>query len=147
MLKGIGLLMSFALLSASNSGYACSCQQLSDDFFETVAKHTQRISRGHWSEEQNLTIVVGKVLRHQTAEGSRRPTEMVVEVSHVLQGDVPTSRIKVEGDNGAQCRPYVEMFPVGASYTFAISHDDSPDKAFYLSNCGKYWLETRRMAE
>ena len=63
---------------------------------------------------------------------------MSVEVDGVLQGRLTSAKLRVEGDDGHLCRPYVSRFPVGTRWVFALNRlrDDSQD--YYVSVCGFY---------
>jgi len=74
---------------------------------------------------------------------------MEVKVLEVLKGKESRKNIRIWGDNGAQCRPYVSGFPQGTEWVFAIRRirQDSaaPDLEkrgdYDLSVCGGYWLQ------
>ena len=82
-------------------------------------------------------IVRGKVLAHfDRSRGVNRA--MDVEVYEVLKGSLKGRRVRIWGDDGAQCRPYVAGFPVGTEWIFAVSRRrGEPDYA--ISVCGEYW--------
>jgi hypothetical protein len=73
---------------------------------------------------------------------------MDVEVTEVLKGaNVPT-QLRIWGDNGALCRPYVSGFPRGTEWILAIrplegsrEHDVPRVGDFYIPGCGAYWLK------
>jgi hypothetical protein len=67
---------------------------------------------------------------------------MDVEVLEVLKGSAKGKRIRIWGDNGAQCRPYVSAFPVQTEWFFAITElrEDGPGNGDYvISVCGEFW--------
>jgi hypothetical protein len=69
---------------------------------------------------------------------------MDVEVQEVFQGVASAGRIRIWGDNGAQCRPYVKGFPVQTEWIFAISKltgegDSRGD--YFINGCGEYWAK------
>ena len=80
-------------------------------------------------------IVRAKVLRHfdRSREVDRA---MEVEVIEVLKGSARARRIRIWGDDGGQCRPYVSGFKVGTEWIFAVNRlkDD-----YAISVCGEYW--------
>jgi len=67
---------------------------------------------------------------------------MDVEVLEVFKGSAKGKRIRIRGDNGAQCRPYVMAFPVQTEWFFAITElrGDDPGKGdYFISVCGEFW--------
>ena len=71
---------------------------------------------------------------------------MEVAVLDVLKGDRARPLIKVWGDNGALCRPYVSTFPIGTRWIFALHHErdhrerDVRSRDYVISGCGAFWL-------
>ena len=67
---------------------------------------------------------------------------MDVEVLEVLKGTTRASKMRIWGDNGAQCRPYVSGFPLESEWIFAIrtltGGQGSPGD-YMISVCGEYW--------
>jgi hypothetical protein len=73
---------------------------------------------------------------------------MDVEVVEVWKGGAVARRIRIWGDNGALCRPYVSGFPRGTEWLLAIrplggsrEHDAHRSGEFYIPGCGAYWLK------
>jgi hypothetical protein len=67
---------------------------------------------------------------------------MDVEVQEVFKGATKASRLRIWGDNGAQCRPYVSGFPVETEWIFAISKltgERGRDGDYFIGGCGEYW--------
>ena len=58
-------------------------------------------------------IVLGEVRSHHK-------NSMEVEVLEVLKGNEERKRIRIWGDTGALCRPYVSAFPVGTTWLLAV---------------------------
>ena len=68
---------------------------------------------------------------------------MDVDVLEIFKG-AAKSRIRIWGDNGAQCRPYVRAFPLNTEWILAISKskgDDSAPGDYVISVCGEYWAK------
>ena len=81
-------------------------------------------------------IVRAKVLRHfDRSRGVDRAME--VEVFEVLKGSARGRRLRIWGDDGGQCRPYVNGFAVGTEWIFAVNRLRGGDYA--ISVCGEYW--------
>jgi hypothetical protein len=128
-----------ALLTAQNLAMACTCSWRGP--FAKVALGQE-------------LVVYGEVLDYYKHS-------MEVKVLEVLRGKEDRGTIRIWGDNGALCRPYVESFPIGTRWLFAVSSlpkdmvDDqspslwsrlfsSPSKRDYvISICGDFWLAIR----
>jgi hypothetical protein len=94
-------------------------------------------------------VVLGRVVDH-------RGNSMGVRVIEGIKGNAGGRTIRVWGDNGALCRPYVSSFPVGSTWILAVSPTASPEgawwtrfltgrreRAYAISICGDFWLEVR----
>jgi hypothetical protein len=125
-------------LSASQESKACSCTSLGDDFFTTVSLHNQHVADGDWPQSAELTIITGEVVGHLSLRPGPTATEMVVAVTHVIQGEEVGDYMIIEGDNGIQCRPYVSNFPIGEKFILAVNPIDSDQSDAYISVCGVY---------
>lgn len=67
---------------------------------------------------------------------------MDVAVVEVLKGGEDRREIRVWGDSGALCRPYVTAFPRGTRWIFALKREPGT-RDYIISVCGEYWLEVR----
>ena len=94
----------------------------------------------------------GAVVRARVVDyhGRNRKVDLAmdVEIMEVLKGGALPRRIRIWGDNGALCRPYVSGFPRGTEWIFAIrplagsrEYDAHHARDFYLPGCGAYWLK------
>jgi hypothetical protein len=100
-------------------------------------------------------IILGEVL-------SYHKNSMEVQVIEVIKGTERRNTIRIWGDNGALCRPYVSLFPIGTTWLFAISAlptktvgeqlktgsekgfiSSSGNKEYAISVCGEFWLKVR----
>jgi len=100
-------------------------------------------------------IILGEVL-------SYHKNSMDVQVIEVIKGTEDRTTIKIWGDNGALCRPYVTHFPIGTTWLLAISAlptktvgeqlrfsseegfiSSSDNKEYAISVCGEFWLKVR----
>lgn len=79
-------------------------------------------------------IVRARVLEHGDFLDRRLATSMTVEVQQVLKGEMRGRRMKVWGDPGNLCRPYISKFPVGTQWLLALREDGA------ISICGVHWL-------
>jgi hypothetical protein len=118
----IGCLAASSYVGSSRVALACSCGWAGG--FLKVAGNTQ-------------LIVTAKVLSYDK-------NSMHLQVLRTLKGSAASS-IRVFGDNGAQCRPYVTTFPIGTTWVFAVSGQRAPEAGeaaphYQISICGRYYL-------
>lgn len=132
--------LTLGIFGLTRSAHACTCMPLGDDFFETVHLHNEKIQSGEWPKELALTVITAEVKEHRKKE-EPFPTEMVLEVSDVIQGELSQKSVVVEGDNGALCRPYVASFPIGKRFILALNQENG---IRYISICGQYAKEITR---
>ncbi len=96
-------------------------------------------------------IVMANIVEYSEERKPYPKLSMIVEIVETF-GALPDlnmkKRIRVYGDDGEQCRPYVEQFPIGSTWVlslnqagggFAGRNESSTD--FALSGCGTDWLE------
>lgn len=125
-------------LSFPSGAVACSCTWGGP--FSKVALH-------------KAVIILGQVL-------SYHKNSMDVRVIEVIKGTEDRTTIRIWGDNGALCRPYVTHFPIGTTWLLAISAlptktvdeqlksgseggfiSSSGNKEYAISVCGEFWLK------
>jgi len=106
---------------------ACSCMWVGP--FLKVAPRTHLIVRAKVANY------------HGESRGVR--LAMDVEVSEVFKGDAPAKTIRIWGDNGAMCRPYVSGFPVQTEWIFAVNPLAGRPGEYFISICGEYWLKAQ----
>jgi hypothetical protein len=83
-------------------------------------------------------VVRGKVLSYQS-------NSMEVEVREVFKGATQPAKIRIWGDNGMQCRPYVTQFPIGTEWVFAVSKEaGTPASDYVISVCGDFWVRAEK---
>ena len=68
---------------------------------------------------------------------------MTIEVIHVIKGKYSDKTLKILGDPGHLCRPYVtsEGFPIGEHFLFALPASEKNPQA--LSVCGEYYIHKK----
>jgi hypothetical protein len=86
-------------------------------------------------------IVRAKVLAYH---GKSRDVDLAmdVQVLEVLKGTTPSRKIRIWGDDGVMCRPYVKNFPLQTEWVFAIrklTGEGSAAGDYFISVCGEYW--------
>jgi hypothetical protein len=93
-------------------------------------------------------LIRAKVLSyHGNGKYSKLPLAMDVELHEVLRGDVPEgTSLRIWGDDGHLCRPYVTRFPIGSEWILALNGPGSKpgmSPGPSISACGEYWLEVK----
>jgi hypothetical protein len=70
---------------------------------------------------------------------------MDVRVDEVLRGRLQSKTIRIWGDDGALCRPYVSRFARNTEWIFAIYRNERESKQDYqISVCGEFWLRVEK---
>jgi hypothetical protein len=118
---GCSLLVLLILLRADL--LACSCR-FAGPFFTVRA---------------NAALIVRATVVRYVAHG------MDVEVHETFKGAPDARTIRIWGDTGIQCRPYVTAFPVGTEWVFAVGpsvHDT--EVGYVISACGEYAVRVEK---
>jgi hypothetical protein len=74
------------------------------------------------------------------------PESATFEVIKTLKGFADEKEIKVFGDNGMLCRPYIDTFKKDRYYVVALyqcseNREGETTEDFLISACGEYWLD------
>ena len=92
-------------------------------------------------------IVIGKPISYGAVSPfSNQPLSADIEIQRVLKGNVALEKIRVFGDDGALCRPYVSKFPLNTTWVFALnflSTGPNGESQYTISNCGEFSLRVR----
>jgi TonB family protein len=121
------LLCAGAMLSLSATDlFACSC--VWGRPFMVVARSAD-------------VIVQAKILNYNQKIHDGLYSSMDIQVNDVLKGTLKTKRIRVLGDNGALCRPYVNTFPINTEWVLSLKRDGAED--YSMMGCGSYWLRVK----
>ena len=88
-------------------------------------------------------IVRVRIAEYHGRGGPGTALAMDVAVLEQLKGPALPREIRIWGDNGALCRPYVSQFPLGSEWILAVypqrrEIEGSPD--YVIPGCGAYWL-------
>ncbi len=137
-MKKLLLLPVFTALLFVESSLACSCANLGENFFETVSLHNIKVQSGEYPKSLELTVVSAEVDKYLQLRSGPEPTEMLLNISGVVQGSLDENTLIVQGDNGFSCMPYVTAFPIGKKFLFALNKYENK---FYISSCGYYSTE------
>lgn len=136
MKNSISLILIFLL---SIKAFACSCEC------------TRNCSFKHISNSQDFVALV-KVIEYSDFLDAkidnyedRMPYSMIVEVINKYKGSESRKQIKIWGDNGALCRPYIANFEIGKYYLIAPSKIENQSKwgdknDYYFFSCWTDYL-------
>jgi hypothetical protein len=123
---------SLFVVCMTSSVFACSCVN-SRPFFDITSNVD--------------LIVIGKPISYgEASQFSSQPLSAEVEIQRVLKGNAALEKIRVFGDNGALCRPYVTKFPLNTTWVFALnflSTGPNGEPQYSISGCGEFSLRVR----
>jgi hypothetical protein len=123
------LILGLVLFAAVRSAEGCSC-----------AGHAPFLAVARGS-----LVFDGVVRRYVSLSGGRapHPVAMEVEIRRVLQGRYTAKTIRVIGDFGMSCVPYVSNFPLESEWVFAVSGPHAVaqlgDENFSFAPCSMAW--------
>jgi len=118
--------------------YACDCE--SQGNFYKVSPNTDFVA----------LVKISEYLTFKDIYDSSTPMSMEVEILEVFKGVDNRKKVKVWGDVGHLCRPYLSQFSVDSLYVIAFhkgekrsdfGHRDETDNDYSISNCGEYWIK------
>jgi hypothetical protein len=123
--------------------YACDCE--SQGNFYKVSPNSDLVA----------LVKVNKYLTFKDIYDSPTPMSMEVEVLEVFKGVENRKKVKVWGDFGNLCRPYLNQFSFDSLYVIAFhkgekgnfGHIDETESDYSISNCGEYWLQANSKSD
>jgi len=137
LVRTVAVLVLLAILGLPKSALACSCMWAGPYAKVALGKEL---------------IVLGEVMDHYK-------NSMEVQIIEVVKGTEERKTIRIWGDNGALCRPYVAHFPIGTRWLLAVfplpekTGETRPSwqgfasppgrREYTISVCGDFWLEVR----
>jgi len=120
------LIIIFFLQIISNNIIACECECLGDCSFHKTVKNSSFVALVRViSYDDYLDNDADDIIGH----ADRMPHSMTVEVIKKYRGTETRARIKIWGDNGALCRPYISNFKIGSYFLIAPSFIKKPNKS------------------
>lgn len=138
-MRRLKLILTIAFFASSHFTFACSC--FSAEPFLTVAPTSEFVA----------LVKVTKYMSFGGIYDKQTPMSMEVEVIDVYKGKETRKTLKVWGDNGILCRPYLSVFQPGNYYVIAFYrasdgsqgqvHQDERPTDYAISICGDYWLK------
>jgi hypothetical protein len=124
--------------------YACDCE--SQGNFYKVSPNSDLVA----------LVKINKYLTFKDIYDSPTPMSMEVEILEVFKGVDNRKTVKVWGDVGHLCRPYLNQFSVDSLYVIAFQkgekgsefgHLNETENDYSISNCGEYWLKANRKSD
>ncbi len=118
--------------------YACDCVYQGN--FYKVSPNSDLVA----------LVKINKYLTFKDIYDSPTPMSMEVEILEIFKGVDNRKKVKVWGDAGNLCRPYLSQFSVDSLYVIAFhkgekrsefGHRDETENDYSISNCGEYWLK------
>ncbi|RED37666.1 hypothetical protein DFQ10_1262 [Winogradskyella eximia] len=101
------------MMLISFNSFACDCECEGDCSFKGVANGMEFVALVKVIEYSDF-------LDYEIdGYGKKMPFSMTVEIVKKYKGTESRKRIKIWGDDGAQCRPYIADFEVGKYYLIA----------------------------
>jgi len=137
------IILTIFLSQVTMKTYACDCE--SQGNFYKVSPKSDLVA----------LVKVNKYLTFKDIYDSPTPMSMEVQILEVFKGSEKRTKIKVWGDVGHLCRPYLNQFSVDSLYVIAFhkgengnfGHKEETDNDYSISNCGEYWLKTNRKSD
>ena len=70
---------------------------------------------------------------------------MDVDVRETLKGQPGAATVRIWGDTGLLCRPYVSQFPIGTEWVFAVRPSvERGESGYAISACGEYAMRVEK---
>jgi hypothetical protein len=128
-MKRLTTILTIIFLTLTSLTFACDCE--SQGHFLTVSPKSKLVA----------LVKVNSYLTFKNIYDKQTPMSMEVEIIKVYHGQETRKTVKVWGDNGKQCRPYLNIFKTDNYYVIAFEQDSKENPLDYaISNCGDYWL-------
>jgi hypothetical protein len=103
------------ILLISIKSFACSCECTGDCSFSNISKGSELVAL--------IKVIEYSDFIEEQIDGydGKMPLSMTVEIIEKYIGSEKRKKIKIWGDNGALCRPYIANFEIGKYYLIAPS--------------------------
>jgi hypothetical protein len=134
-MRYIILVISFILLT-SHRASACSCFSSWNDSFSRTTKNSEFVVLIKvLSFDEYLE---GEIMGHE----GKMPYSMTVEIIKKYKGKEQRKKIKILGDNGILCRPYLSDFKINGYYLAApIPLENKPNTEYEFFICRTDYLK------
>ncbi len=107
------LILSLIVLLSTVQVMACSCACTGDCSFSVVSKNADFVALIKVISYDDY--LENEIYGHE----GKMPHSMTVEIIKKYKGKETRQRIKIWGDGGADCRPYLSNFKIGEYYLIA----------------------------
>jgi hypothetical protein len=130
------LIIILLIILPLNGALACSCSFAWNDSFSRTAKHSEFVALAKViSYDEYLDR---DILGHD----GKMPFTMTVEIIKKYKGKEQRKRIRIQGDDGIMCRPYLSEFKINGHYLIApIPLEDNPNTEYEFFVCRTDYLE------
>ncbi|MBA9076144.1 hypothetical protein [Rufibacter quisquiliarum] len=114
--------------------FSCSCGTAAN--FIRATKKADIIALVKVQEYQDFFI-----LSAASPESKKQSLSTRVEVIQLLKGKEERKEVKISGDNGILCRPYIDVLKKDQYYVVGLYKGNSEQgEDYYISICGEYWI-------
>lgn len=122
--------------------FSCSCSSAGN--FIKATKKADIIALIKVEEYQDFFTLTGA-----GPDSINQPLSAKVEVIQLLQGNEERKEIKIYGDNGILCRPYIDALKKGGYYVVGLykGQDIEQEEDYIISICGEFWIEYNQTNE
>lgn len=139
-MKKIILILTISFSTISQL-FACDCECVGDCSFSTISNGSEFVALVKVISYDDY--LEGDIIGHE----GKMPYSMTVEIVKKYKGEETRTKIKIWGDNGAECRPYIANFEIGEYYLIApnqlgkykLKGEKSTDYDFF--NCNTDYLK------
>ena len=113
-------ILTILILVTTFRSFACDCDCVDDCSFHRIVKNAPLVALVKViSYDGYLT---DEIMGHE----GKMPLSMTVEIIKLYKGTETRQQIKIWGDNGILCRPYISKFKIGEYFLIAPDLIDTP---------------------
>lgn len=136
------LILTIVAFSIWATGQACSCAYKGN--FLKVSQYADIVAIVKVKDHQDYFT-----LRGAAPTKINKPLSATFEVIQILKGEEDRREVKVFGDDGVLCRPYIDNFKIEQYYIVGLfkcgntarqNGINETEKDYYVNACGEYWL-------
>lgn len=139
-MKQFAIIATFTILSTTST-FACDCACLDDCSFSVVSKKSDFVALVKIISYDDY--LEREIMGHE----GKMPYSMTVEIIKKYKGSETRETIKIWGDDGKECRPYIANFKIGDYYLIApsllrenkLANENSTDYDFF--SCSTDYLK------
>lgn len=138
------LLLSIIGIIIWTSGYPCSCDYIGN--FLKASEYAELIAIIKVKGHNDYFPLTGAA----PPDTINQPLSATFEIIEILKGKEERKEVKVFGDDGVLCRPYIDKFEVGKYYIVGLLQGEDADRGFGIKEtaedyqvliCGEFWIE------